>query len=417
MNQRLGRALGSGRLSKEQRGSGPARWVLDWTDASGARRRQSLSTDRRVAERLRTEIIHRRDMELGGLGPEAGQSRPIQELLDAYVADLSTRSVPRHHQMVKARLGRILQELRVRTMNDLEPYKLIQHRSRRLAEGLSPRSANLECDNVRALCSWCVRVGLTAANPVVSLPRLPEKDATKRHRRRAMTEAEIEAFLAAAEEDDRENLARLRANGSESHIWTLRSRGMRIPQAPFWRTLIETGGRFGEITRARWSDLECQLRTLTLRSENTKSGKERVIPLRTSLVRELEALRELHARVLGKPDRIFLSPEGYAWPESTVNAMRIFNRLLIAAGIERLDANGRKLDIHALRHTMASRLARNGVGLVQAQRLLGHSDPKLTATIYSHLDIEDLRAAIERVSDRREDRLDPQRDHPRQART
>jgi integrase len=77
--------------------------------------------------------------------------------------------------------------------------------------------------------------------------------------------------------------------------------------------------------------------------------------------------------------------------------MRIFNRLLIAAGIERLDANGRKLDIHALRHTMASRLARNGVGLVQAQRLLGHSDPKLTAAVYSHLDVDDLRRAIERV--------------------
>ena len=29
-----------------------------------------------------------------------------------------------------------------------------------------------------------------------------------------------------------------------------------------------------------------------------------------------------------------------------------------------------------------------------AQRLLGHSDPKLTAKVYSHFEVEDLRAAV-----------------------
>ena len=54
-----------------------------------------------------------------------------------------------------------------------------------------------------------------------------------------------------------------------------------------------------------------------------------------------------------------------------------------------------------MRHTFASRLARNGVGLVQAQKLLGHSDPKLTAAIYTHLDAEDLRSAVDGVPPRR----------------
>ena len=55
---------------------------------------------------------------------------------------------------------------------------------------------------------------------------------------------------------------------------------------------------------------------------------------------------------------------------------------------------GRKLDLHALRHTAASRMARCGVGLVLAQKLLGHADPKLTAKVYSHVEVEDLRAAV-----------------------
>ena len=50
---------------------------------------------------------------------------------------------------------------------------------------------------------------------------------------------------------------------------------------------------------------------------------------------------------------------------------------------------------HQLRHTFASRLCRAGVGLVHAQNLLGHSDPRLTAAIYTHLDVEDLRRAVQ----------------------
>jgi len=38
---------------------------------------------------------------------------------------------------------------------------------------------------------------------------------------------------------------------------------------------------------------------------------------------------------------------------------------------------------------------RSGAGLVHVQRLLGHSDPKLTAQVYTHLDVEDPRETIE----------------------
>jgi integrase len=33
--------------------------------------------------------------------------------------------------------------------------------------------------------------------------------------------------------------------------------------------------------------------------------------------------------------------------------------------------------------------------LVHAHNLLGHSDPRLTAAIYTHLDVEDLRRAVQ----------------------
>jgi len=78
-------------------------------------------------------------------------------------------------------------------------------------------------------------------------------------------------------------------------------------------------------------------------------------------------------------------------------ALYRFRELLVEAGIPETDAMGAKIDIHSLRHSFATALGRAGVGLTQAQALLGHSDPKLTASLYTHLGAEDLREAVGRL--------------------
>ena len=64
---------------------------------------------------------------------------------------------------------------------------------------------------------------------------------------------------------------------------------------------------------------------------------------------------------------------------------------LLARGIPR------RLRFHDLRPTTATLLARAGVSLVIAQRILRHSDPRLTANIYSRVDLADLQAGIDRL--------------------
>ncbi len=56
---------------------------------------------------------------------------------------------------------------------------------------------------------------------------------------------------------------------------------------------------------------------------------------------------------------------------------------------------GRTVDIHALRHTCGTRHARQRRPLQNTQKLLGHSDPKLTASTYSHIEGDDLREDVE----------------------
>ena len=52
---------------------------------------------------------------------------------------------------------------------------------------------------------------------------------------------------------------------------------------------------------------------------------------------------------------------------------------------------------HDLRHTTATLLLRAGVDAHRVQRLLRHRDVRTTTGTYGHLDVEDLRAAIEKL--------------------
>jgi site-specific recombinase XerD len=50
----------------------------------------------------------------------------------------------------------------------------------------------------------------------------------------------------------------------------------------------------------------------------------------------------------------------------------------------------------ALRHTFATWLVQKGVSIFEVQKLLGHSDIKVTQ-IYSHLAASDLHGAVNRI--------------------
>ncbi len=102
-------------------------------------------------------------------------------------------------------------------------------------------------------------------------------------------------------------------------------------------------------------------------------------------------------RIPGSSGRIFLGVHGEPWGETRSYIAKRFREVLDRAGIAKVDESGQKLDVHALRVTCATRMARSSVPLVVAQKLLGHSDPKLTAQVYTQLDTEDLRSGVESV--------------------
>ena len=72
-------------------------------------------------------------------------------------------------------------------------------------------------------------------------------------------------------------------------------------------------------------------------------------------------------------------------------------RDLKRAGVQVRTADGKLLDFHALRATFGTLLANENVPLTLAQTLLRHSDPKLTANVYTKHRLVDEAAAVERI--------------------
>ena len=400
-----GRALGRGRLVRRRNKSGVV-YVGDWSDSSGRRRREVLSTDRRVAERMLSDIIRRRDLEMAGLDVEDAQSTPLVELKEAYLAELATRVTERHLENSKARLSRVLKGVNAQTVADLAPQDVQAWRRERVADGASNRTANLDVNSLRSMLRWALQAEIIGRDPLSTVKPLPEGKRNQRYLRRSLSEDEVARFLLQARVDDQEEAARMqaersKAGGTKGKKWAGRERLHRVPQVPLWNAFLETGARWGALTRVTWADLDESAGTLRLRVENAKGGHEQLIPLREQLIELLGELREHHVQALGEEPadsaHIFLTPRGEHWPTATRNAMRILDRVLEAAGIDKVDDAGRKLDIHALRHTFGTRLLRAGVGLHQVQRLLGHSSPALTAQVYAHLGSDDLRKAVEQL--------------------
>ena len=60
-------------------------------------------------------------------------------------------------------------------------------------------------------------------------------------------------------------------------------------------------------------------------------------------------------------------------------------------------ARARRLSFHDLRRSCASLLAAAGVSTAIAQKVLRHSDPRLTSNVYSIIEVETLRAEMDRV--------------------
>lgn len=130
--------------------------------------------------------------------------------------------------------------------------------------------------------------------------------------------------------------------------------------------MLHCGLRRIEVSNLRWSDVDFKRQILVVR--NGKGGKDRLVALNDTIH---DALRD-HDR---------LSEEFVVTTRDGGQLSRTMMSRITAKYLDDLDHHYRgkkRLSLHALRATFATRLCENGVSTRVVQGLLGHSDPRVT---------------------------------------
>ena len=157
---------------------------------------------------------------------------------------------------------------------------------------------------------------------------------------------------------------------------------------------IHTGLRRGELLGLKWTDADLEAGTLTVRRSldvdgTFKTPKNRAARRTLKLTpRALDALKAHKARQ--NEERLQAGSrwqdQGLVFPNTLgkpMNAGNLYRREFQPL-LERAGLADEGFTIHSLRHTFATTLADKGVHPSTAQKMLGHSDIRMTLAIYTH---------------------------------
>ena len=172
---------------------------------------------------------------------------------------------------------------------------------------------------------------------------------------------------------------------------------------PFFLFLLRTGCRLGEAIALQPGDVDFRGRFIQIRRNFTngrlttpKNGKSRRIDLSTRLAevlkqhlvnQELEALEKDRT----KPEWVFCTKIGTRLDPDNVRN-QVFYKLLEQTNI-------RRIRIHDLRHTFATRLLMNGESPAYVKEQMGHSSIQVTVDLYCHWIPGSNRQAVDRLDE------------------
>ncbi len=357
------------------------------------------------AEKVKSGIISAAEDAVAGHAREA-----LDEHIEAYCEWLGGRGcVAQHVKDRRSTLTGIAVACGFSHLTDVSRAVLEKHLANRRRDGEGHVTSNRHRAAWVAFCNWAVRDGRLSVNPVAGIPKCNEK-VDQRRNRRALSLDELQRLIEATRTRPLRDTATVRRGTRKGEVFAELRAGTRQRlielgemRALFYRLLAYTGLRFSEARSLRCSNVVLETRQphIVLHARHEKNRQGARIALQADLARELAShIKRLEGSAAGPARRsgnvlAFGAPgDDPALFDVPLKMTKVFDRDLRAAGIPKRDRQGHTLDIHCLRHTFATMLCQAGVPLQVAQRAMRHSDPKLTAGIYTHLDLNDLGAAV-----------------------
>jgi integrase len=341
-------------------------FYLRWYEDGRRRQRASKQPTFAEARRMLQAIEGRIARGLAGLTepPAPAQRLTVAALAERFLSEYSrprVKDLGAYRRSARTALRRILPELGDLAADAVQPAEVARLRDR-LGRRYAAASVKVSLAFLHTVFSWAVRQGLVAHNPCrgVERPRPPG----------------LLEFL--SQDDAARLLEHARVHAAALY--------------PMIATALYTGLRKGELFGLSWTQLDLQGRRLAVTRScrrAPKSGRPRHLRLPATLVPILAQWRQ----------QCPATPEGLVFPivrRGVVNMgqskdMLDLGAILAAAGCPPLQRPW-----HALRHTFASHYVMAGGNILALQKILGHSDIKVTLS-YAHLAPDYLGEEMERV--------------------
>ena len=245
-------------------------------------------------------------------------------------------------------------------LSEISPGLVRRYITERGKDDMSPATINRELSLLKSILYAAEYDGLIASNPI-------------RGRR-----------VKKLEENNSREKAILAMNLTDEDL-----RRLVDSAALYFKPILEialiTAMRRGEILKMKWRDVDLRLGTIRVPAENSKTKRERLIPIDANLAVELDSIQR-------KGDYVFMNDWTGKRRERIEGA---FRATCEKAGISSGRENG--LTFHDLRHLAAYRLVKV-TDVVTASKILGHASIQMTMR-YVHPTDVDKRAAIEKAAE------------------
>lgn len=357
------------------RPKGRKKYIIEYFDENGRRRKKTGATDKAVTERIARELENRVALRREGVidarddAYRDHEARTILAHLDDWKAALLAKgSSEKHAKVSHANAGRVLKASKARRISDLSLSRVEGALAVLRAEGRGPETMNHHVRAVKAFARWLWKDGRARDHRLAHLSTVnPESD--RRRVRRALTADEAARLVGAAE---RGGIVQ----------------GIAGPdRAMAYRVALGTGFRAGELASLTPESfrLAASPPLIVCKASYTKNGHVAEQPISDALAALLRPY-------------VALKPPGRPVFPLTDRAAEMLRVDLDAAGIPDRTDEG-VIDFHALRATYVSQLVASGASVKACQTLARHSTPSLTIGVYAKASLHDLAGAVSALPD------------------
>jgi integrase len=377
-------------------------FIARFTDANGRFRERSTGCrDLRAAEhKLNTWLQEIEKVKSGILSQDEFEiskriSDKIDDQIPLFEEYLKAKCVTSDYiKAMVAKITRICKCCNFKLMAELNGTILLRWLNKQVAAGMGAKTRNNYREAILCFANWAVDNKSLAVNPFIKVPKAKEA-LDRRHERRALTMTEILRLLKAAEERPLYELTLIRVGKrkgkNEAKVREEvkeQAKLLGLERKLVYATLIYTGLRKEELASITIGQvfIDAEIPHILLAAKDEKARRGAALPLHPELTEHLKQWLKLKENAPPK-EKLF---------HFSYNLARDITRDLKYAGIEKRDVMNRVVDVHALRHTHATLLAKRGVSPTVAEKSMRHKNIKQTG-IYTHLDIEDVAEGVNRI--------------------